>query len=124
MSSRASSLTATALFSRSSPRTSRATTARRARSPSSRSSSASPAPDQGERGGELRKAIVKRARRKQAVATLGAVSTALHLPSSTERSVSAPLVGRDAESALLRSLLDGQDRQSVLLLGPEHAGKS
>jgi ATP-dependent Clp protease ATP-binding subunit ClpC len=84
-----------------------------------------PLPDADREGGHgetLRKAIAERARRKQAVAALSAVSTPLHVAARNDKP--PPLVGRESESALLTSLLDGEDRLSVLLVGPEHAGKS
>ena len=71
----------------------------------------------------LRRIIAEKAKRKQAVEVLNIVATPLHV---TERSASPPppLVARDAELAQLQALLEGQERLGVLLLGPEHAGKT
>ena len=73
-------------------------------------------------GGLLRKTIADKARRKRAVEVLTMVSTPLHVP--TMRVEPPPLVGRDTERARLKALLEGEERLGVLLLGPEHAGKS
>ena len=73
-------------------------------------------------GASLRKIIAEKARRKRAVEVLAIVATPLHV---TERSASPPpLVARDAELQQLKTLLEGQERLGVLLLGPEHAGKT
>jgi ATP-dependent Clp protease ATP-binding subunit ClpC len=70
----------------------------------------------------LRRIIAEKARRKRAVEVLAIVATPLHV---TERSVSPPpLVARDAELQQLKALLEGEPRLGVLLLGPEHAGKT
>ncbi|MFS8070779.1 MAG: hypothetical protein ACMG6S_30805, partial [Byssovorax sp.] len=73
-------------------------------------------------GGMLRKTIAEKARRKRAVEVLTMVSTPLHVP--TTRVQPPPLVGRDTERARLKALLEGEERRGVLLLGPEHVGKS
>jgi ATP-dependent Clp protease ATP-binding subunit ClpC len=81
-----------------------------------------PLPDVTRGGGaeRLHKRLAERARRKQAMAALRAVATPLRNPSRPL----APLVARDAELAQLGALLDGKERLGVLLVGPEHAGKS
>jgi ATP-dependent Clp protease ATP-binding subunit ClpC len=66
--------------------------------------------------------LAERARKKQAIAALRAVATPLS--TLARHAPKVPLVGRDAELATLRSLLDGKDRLGVLVVGPEHAGKS
>jgi ATP-dependent Clp protease ATP-binding subunit ClpC len=72
--------------------------------------------------GSLRRIIAEKARRKQAVEVLSVVATPLHV---TERSASPPpLVARETELAQLQALLEGKERMGVLLLGPEHAGKT
>jgi ATP-dependent Clp protease ATP-binding subunit ClpC len=76
--------------------------------------------ERGEAGVPLRKAIAAKARREQAVAALLAVSTPLHVTIEGQ----PPLVGRDDELGQLRAILDGKERLGVLLVGPEHAGKS
>ena len=75
----------------------------------------------GGRGAPRRAEIAARALRKKAVVALSAAATPLHLGSRRER---PPLAFRDAEGARLAALLDGKERLGVLLVGPEHAGKS
>ena len=73
-------------------------------------------------GASLRRIIADKARRKRAVEVLAIVATPLHV---TERSAAPPpLVAREAELTQLKTLLEGQERLGVLLLGPEHAGKT
>ena len=73
-------------------------------------------------GGSLRFALAEKARRAQAVEVLKGVAVPLHV---TTRGVAPPpLVAREAELAQLQALLEGDDRMGVLLLGPEHAGKT
>ncbi|MFO0754955.1 MAG: AAA family ATPase [Byssovorax sp.] len=74
------------------------------------------------KGAAARKAIIERARRKQAVEALAAVSTPLHL--DQQRRHDPPLVGRASELSLLSSLLEGASRLGVLLVGAENTGKS
>lgn len=83
-----------------------------------------PLPDarRGEGGSHLRKAVAERARQRKAVAALASASTQLHL--AVRADPEPALVGREALSSLLASLLDGQERLSVLVTGPELAGKS
>jgi ATP-dependent Clp protease ATP-binding subunit ClpC len=66
--------------------------------------------------------LAERARRKQARAALRAVASPLS--EDLRRAPQPPITGRDADLASLRSLLDGKERLGVLLVGPEHAGKS
>jgi ATP-dependent Clp protease ATP-binding subunit ClpC len=73
-------------------------------------------------GGLLRKTIAEKARRKRAVESLSLVSTPLHVKGMS--APPPPLVGRDTERAQLKALLEGEERLGVLLLGPEHAGKT
>ena len=68
----------------------------------------------------LRKAIIEREIRKRAVETLLSVATPLHI----EERDHPPPVGRDAELTLMGSLLGGEERLSVLLVGQEQAGKT
>ena len=73
----------------------------------------------GEKGREaLHQQLAERARRKQALAALRAVAR-LQRPQAAP-----PLVAREAELGQLGALLDGKERLGVLLVGPEHAGKS
>jgi ATP-dependent Clp protease ATP-binding subunit ClpC len=72
------------------------------------------------RGAALRKALSERQRRKEAAELLETISSPWH-----GRSVAAaPLEGREAESKLLGALLGGEERASVLLVGPEGSGKT
>ncbi|WP_437317747.1 AAA family ATPase [Sorangium sp. So ce385] len=67
--------------------------------------------------------VAERARRKKAVDALVSVATPLHV--AAQRSPAPPpLACRDAELARLAALLDGDERLGVLLVGPEHAGKT
>ncbi|WP_437279301.1 AAA family ATPase [Sorangium sp. So ce375] len=66
----------------------------------------------------------ERARRKKAVETLVAVATPLHVAAQRTPLATPPLACRDAELARLAALLDGDERLGVLLVGPEHAGKT
>ncbi|XXX77784.1 AAA family ATPase [Sorangium sp. So ce134] len=78
-----------------------------------------PAGGRGHRGAS----IAERARRKKAVEALVSVATPLHV--AAQRSPAAPpLACRGAELARLAALLDGEERLGVLLVGPEHAGKT
>lgn len=73
-------------------------------------------------GESLRKTIAEKAARNKAVEALLQVSAPLH---ATMRGYTPPpLFGRELELRSLRALLDGEDRQSVLLIGPEQSGKS
>ena len=75
----------------------------------------------GGRAAPRRTEISARARRKKAVEALSRAATPLHVVGPCE---GPPPVFRDAERARLAALLDGQERLSVLLVGPELAGKS
>ncbi|WP_437610391.1 AAA family ATPase [Sorangium sp. So ce834] len=78
-----------------------------------------PAGGRGQRGAS----VAERARRKKAVDALVSVATPLHV--AAQRSPAPPpLACRDAELARLAALLDGDERLGVLLVGPEHAGKT
>ncbi|WP_437938509.1 AAA family ATPase [Sorangium sp. So ce341] len=78
-----------------------------------------PAGGPGQRGAS----VAERARRKKAVDALVSVATPLHV--TAQRSPAPPpLACRDAELARLAALLDGDERLGVLLVGPEHAGKT
>jgi ATP-dependent Clp protease ATP-binding subunit ClpC len=71
------------------------------------------------RAGSLRRKLAERQKRKAARAVLETVARPLHAP----RGPAPPVVGRETELALLSTLLGGKDRLSVLLVGPESAGK-
>ena len=73
-------------------------------------------------GGSLRFALAEKARRIRAVEVLAGVTTPLHV--TLRGAVPPPLVAREAELVQLQALLEGEDRMGVLLLGPEHAGKT
>ncbi|AUX28523.1 MULTISPECIES: AAA family ATPase [Sorangium] len=78
-----------------------------------------PSGGRGQRGASA----AERARRKKAVDALVSVATPLHV--AAQRSPAPPpLACRDAELARLAALLDGDERLGVLLVGPEHAGKT
>lgn len=66
------------------------------------------------------KAFIERRRQKEAYDILFSVANALHL----EEKPKPPLLQRDTELSTLRSLLDGEERLSVVLVGPELCGKS
>jgi ATP-dependent Clp protease ATP-binding subunit ClpC len=74
------------------------------------------------RAASLRKAVADRQKRKRAVEVLESVAQPLHLGKRPR--VLRPLEGRDAELKLLSSLLGGNDRLSVAILGPELVGKT
>ncbi|WP_438017908.1 AAA family ATPase [Sorangium sp. So ce315] len=82
-----------------------------------------PEPERG-RPGQRVASIAERARRKKAVDALVAVATPLHVAAQRSASGPPPLACRDAELARLAALLDGEERLGVLLVGPEHAGKT
>ncbi|KYF65028.1 AAA family ATPase [Sorangium cellulosum] len=68
--------------------------------------------------------VAERARRKKAVDALVSVATPLHVAAQRSPLAAPPLACRDAELARLAALLDGEERLGVLLVGPEHAGKT
>ncbi|MCC6556151.1 MAG: ATP-dependent Clp protease ATP-binding subunit, partial [Polyangiaceae bacterium] len=68
--------------------------------------------------------IAARAARRKAAQALAGATTPLHVGPRREPRHVKPLAYRDAELARLPALLDGQERLGVLLVGPEHAGKS
>jgi ATP-dependent Clp protease ATP-binding subunit ClpC len=73
-------------------------------------------------GASLRKILTEKALRARAASVLAIVATPLHV---TERyAAPPPLIAREAELAQLKALLEGPERLGVLLLGPEHAGKT
>ncbi|WP_437814253.1 AAA family ATPase [Sorangium sp. So ce1078] len=78
----------------------------------------------GGRGHQRGVSIAERARRKKAVDALVAVATPLHVAAQRSPAATPPLACRDAELARLAALLDGEPRLGVLLVGPEHAGKT
>ncbi|WP_437715269.1 AAA family ATPase [Sorangium sp. So ce448] len=83
-----------------------------------------PEPERAGGHGPRGASIVERARRKKAVETLVAVATPLHVAAQRSPLATPPLACRDAELARLAALLDGEERLGVLLVGPEHAGKT
>ncbi|MGK3997406.1 AAA family ATPase [Sorangium sp. So ce1024] len=82
-----------------------------------------PEPERGQPGQRVA-SVAERARRKKAVDALVAVATPLHVAAQRSASGPPPLACRDAELARLAALLDGEERLGVLLVGPEHAGKT
>lgn len=68
--------------------------------------------------------IAERARRRKAVDALVSVATPLHVAAQRSPLAAPPLACRDAELARLAALLDGEERLGVLIVGPEHAGKT
>ncbi|WP_437928185.1 AAA family ATPase [Sorangium sp. So ce291] len=77
-----------------------------------------------EQHGQRGVSIAERARRKTAVDALVSVATPLHVAAQRSPLAAPPLACRDAELARLAALLDGEERLGVLLVGPEHAGKT
>ncbi|XYH98880.1 AAA family ATPase [Sorangium sp. So ce1128] len=82
-----------------------------------------PEPERGQHG-QRGVSIAERARRKKAVDALVSVATPLHVAAQRSPLAAPPLACRDAELARLAALLDGEERLGVLLVGPEHAGKT
>ena len=78
--------------------------------------------DASEQGRRAKKALDEKLQRDQAHAVLLSVSTPLH--AREEARHGPPVLGRDTALALLTSLLGGEKRQGVLLVGPELAGKT
>ncbi|WP_437677376.1 AAA family ATPase [Sorangium sp. So ce131] len=85
-----------------------------------------PLPEPERAGGHVQRGVslAERARRKKAVDTLVSVATPLHVAAQRSPAARPPLACRDAELARLAALLDGAPRLGVLLVGPEHAGKT
>ncbi|AUX39222.1 uncharacterized protein SOCE26_006050 [Sorangium cellulosum] len=83
-----------------------------------------PEPERTGGHGQRGVSLAERARRKKAVDTLVSVATPLHVAAQRSPAARPPLVCRDAELARLAALLDGAPRLGVLLVGPEHAGKT
>jgi ATP-dependent Clp protease ATP-binding subunit ClpC len=81
-----------------------------------------PEPLHGDAAEARHERIAQRARRRQAREALLRVATPVS--EIARREALPPLVGRDADLARLTALLDGKDRVGVLVVGPEHAGKS
>ncbi len=75
-----------------------------------------------EKARQAKKKQQEKLKRDQAHEVLLTVSTQLH--DREEAKHGPPLVGRDAELALLSTLLGGEKRQGVLLVSPELAGKT
>ncbi|HTN85526.1 MAG TPA: AAA family ATPase, partial [Sorangium sp.] len=82
-----------------------------------------PEPERGQQG-QRGVSIAERARRKKAVDALVSVATPLHVAAQRSPLAAPPLACRDAELARLAALLDGEERLGVLIVGPEHAGKT
>ncbi|KYF72076.1 hypothetical protein BE11_43625, partial [Sorangium cellulosum] len=82
-----------------------------------------PEPDRAQPGQRVA-SIAERARRKRAVDALVSVATPLHVAAQRSPLAAPPIACRDAELARLAALLDGEERLGVLLVGPEHAGKT
>ncbi|WP_437307493.1 AAA family ATPase [Sorangium sp. So ce388] len=82
-----------------------------------------PEPERGQHG-QRGVSIAERARRKKAVDALVSVATPLHVAAQRSPLAAPPLACRDAELARLAALLDGEERLGVLIVGPEHAGKT
>jgi ATP-dependent Clp protease ATP-binding subunit ClpC len=74
------------------------------------------------RAASLRKTIADRQKRRRAVEVIESVTRPLHLGDRPRRV--RPMDGRDQELKLLTTLLGGQERLSVVLLGAELTGKS
>ncbi|HYH97259.1 AAA family ATPase [Hyalangium sp.] len=75
-----------------------------------------------EKARQARKKLQEKLLRERAHEVLLSVSTQLHERDESKRG--PPLIGRDTELSLLTNLLGGEKRQSVLLVGPELAGKT
>ncbi len=73
------------------------------------------------RAASLAKALAEREKKRAALAVLESIGTPLHL---ADGSHPRPLVGRDDELELLRSLLGGETRGSVLIVGGDRVGKT
>jgi len=71
---------------------------------------------------DLRRRVADAARARDALAVLTSVATPVHLDPQLHDA--PPLTGRDRDLAALDALLSGRERQSVLLVAPELAGKS
>ena len=78
--------------------------------------------DASDKARQARKTLEEKIRRDQAHEVLLSVSTPLH--SRDEALRGPPLIGRDTPLALLSSLLGGDKRQGVLVVGPELVGKT
>ncbi|RYE83169.1 MAG: hypothetical protein EOO75_19675, partial [Myxococcales bacterium] len=75
------------------------------------------------RAASLRKALVERHRRQRAAEVLGSIARPWH--GESDAGPVRPIEGREGELGLLGALLGGEtERASVLLLGPEAAGKT
>lgn len=66
--------------------------------------------------------LAVKVRRRQARSALREVAS--ELGAVVRRAPHPPIAGRDVEMGSLRALLDGKERLGVLLVGPEHAGKT
>ena len=72
------------------------------------------------RAASHRKALAVREKKKHAAAVLASIATPLHMDEGAPR----PMLGRDADKRLLASILGGQERQSVVIVGEPRVGKT